>query len=105
VFNLFNRQAINQMYPRYNEIADGACAGIPAALCNGDNGLNHIPGTILPVAQLANPLATATSPDFAKAGIGFTSPRSARVGVRFIFYISAARWMLRSASPPAQALP
>ena len=85
VFNLFNRQAINQLYSRYNEIADGSCAGIPAAICNGDNGLAHIPGTITPVAQLANPTATATSPDFLKAGVGFTAPRSARIGVRFRF--------------------
>ena len=63
VFNLFDRQAINQLYSRYNEIADGSCAGIPAAICNGDNGLEHVTGTINPLAQLANPRATATSPD------------------------------------------
>jgi hypothetical protein len=85
VFNLFDRQAINQLYSRYNEIADGFCAGIPAAICNGDNGLEHVTGTINPVGQLANPKATATSPDFLKAGIGFTSPRSARIGVRLRF--------------------
>jgi hypothetical protein len=85
VFNLLNRQAPTQLYPRYNEIADGRCAGIPAAICNGDNGLAHIAGTLTPVAQLANPRATATSPDFLKAGLAFTAPRSARLGLRIKF--------------------
>jgi hypothetical protein len=91
IFNVFNRQAINQLYQDYNEAADGGCAGIPLSACNdphnvfGESGLAHIPGTITPVAQLVNPRATATSPDFLKAGWGFTGPRSARVGVRLTF--------------------
>jgi hypothetical protein len=38
-----------------------------------------------PLAQLANPKATATNPDFLKAGTFFTLPRSAQIGVRFSF--------------------
>ena len=85
VFNLFNRQGMNQLYQHYNEQADGACGGIPTAICNGDNGLEHIPGTINPVAQLANPLATTTTADFLHAGLNFTNPRSARIGFRIRF--------------------
>jgi hypothetical protein len=85
VFNVLNRQAISQLYQRYNEVSNGSCGGIPTALCNGDGGLAHVTGTINTVAQLANPAATAPSPDFLKAGASFTAPRSARIGVRFTF--------------------
>jgi hypothetical protein len=43
------------------------------------------PGTLTPVAQLANARASATNPDFLKSGTFFTLPRSARIGVRFTF--------------------
>ena len=66
-------------------MSDGACAGIPTALCNGDGGLVTVPNTLTPLGSLANPSATATNPDFLKAGTQFTLPRSARVGVRFTF--------------------
>ena len=85
VFNLFNRQAITQLDQRYNLIQGGHCSGIPAASCNDDGGLLHSGSTINPVAQLANPIATATNPDFLKAGTSFTSQRSLRVGVRITF--------------------
>jgi hypothetical protein len=85
VFNVFNRQAPTVVDQRYNLISDGACAGVPGAICNGDGGLNTLPGTLTPVAQLANPIGTATNPDFLKAGTFFTQPRSARIGVRFSF--------------------
>jgi hypothetical protein len=85
VFNLFNRQSINQLYSRYNESTDGTCAGIPQGLCNGDNGIARVYGTITPVGQIPDPRATATSPDFLKTGVGFTGPRSARIGVRLTF--------------------
>lgn len=85
VFNLFNRQAAIQLDERYNLIADGPCAGIPEELCNGDNGLLHQPNSIDPVGQLANPLATATNPDFHVKGVVFTGQRSIRVGARFTF--------------------
>jgi hypothetical protein len=85
IFNVLNRQAATQLYQHYNEAADGQCAGIPGNLCNGDNGIAHVPGTITPVGQLDNPAATATSPDFLKAGVAFTGPRSARIGVRLTF--------------------
>jgi hypothetical protein len=85
VFNLLNRQSATVLDQRYNLISDGACAGIPSALCNGDGGLNTVPGTLTPLAQLANPRATATNPDFLKAGTFFTLPRSAQLGIRFTF--------------------
>jgi hypothetical protein len=92
VFNLFNRQAITTLDQRYNLASDPVCSGIPVADCNQgsvpnsyDGGLRHQPNSLLPVAQLADPRATATNPDFLKAGRGFTSPFSARFGVRFTF--------------------
>ena len=85
VFNLFNRQAITVLDQRYNLVSDGACAGVPGALCNGDGGLATVPNTLTPLGSIANPAATATNPDFLKAGTQFTLPRSARIGVRFTF--------------------
>jgi len=85
VFNVLGRQAITVLDQRYNLVQDGVCAGIPAAACNGDGGLQHNGNTLQPVAQLANPIATATNPDFLKAGTGFTGQRSLRLGVRFTF--------------------
>jgi hypothetical protein len=85
VFNLFNRQAINQLDQRYNLVQDGPCAGVPDASCNGDGGLLTNPHTLNVTSQLANPVATATNPDFLKKGIGFTQPRSVQIGVRFEF--------------------
>ena len=85
VFNLFNRQSATVLDQRYNLTKDGQCAGIPGALCNGDGGLNTAPNTLTPVGQLANPTATATNPDFLKAGTFFTLPRSAQIGIRFTF--------------------
>src|SRR5439155_26402448 len=63
VFNLFNRQAISVLDQRYN-LQTEPCAGIPDAICNGDGGLLHNGASLTPVAQLANPRATATNPDF-----------------------------------------
>ena len=77
VFNLFNRQAITQLDQRYNLVQNGACAGIPAAACNGDGGLQHSGSTINPIAQLANPVATATT--------SFTGQRSLRIGIKLTF--------------------
>jgi hypothetical protein len=85
VFNLFNRQAITVLDQRYNLVSDGACAGIPSAICNGDGGIATTGNTLTPAGSLANPQATATNPDFLKAGTQFTLPRSARIGVRFTF--------------------
>jgi hypothetical protein len=85
VFNLFNRQAITVLDQRYNLISDGACAGIPEALCNGDGGLITTGNSLTPAGSLGNPSATATNPDFLRAGTFFTQPRSARFGVRFSF--------------------
>jgi hypothetical protein len=69
VFNLFNRQAITVLDQRYNLVSDGACTG----------------NTLTPAGALSNPAATATNPDFLRAGTFFTQPRSARFGVRFSF--------------------
>ena len=85
VFNILNRQAPTMLDQRYNLSPDPPCGGIPAALCNGDGGLVTNPGTLTPVSQLANARASATNPDFLKAGTFFTLPRSARIGVRFTF--------------------
>jgi outer membrane receptor protein involved in Fe transport len=85
MFNLFNRQAIAQYDERYNLTSDDVCAGIPDALCNGDGGLQYRPGTTEPIAQLQNPLATATNPDYLKKGVAFTQPFSLRIGLRFSF--------------------
>jgi hypothetical protein len=85
VFNLFNRQSITVLDQRYNLVSDGPCAGVPAALCNGDGGLIAQPNSIIAAGSIANPAATATNPDFLKAGNQFTLPRSARFGVRFSF--------------------
>ncbi len=85
IFNLFNRQAIIKYDERYNRIADGPCAGVPDALCNGDGGLVTTTGTLTPVSQLSNARATATNPDFLNKGIAFTQPFSLRLGIRWQF--------------------
>jgi outer membrane receptor protein involved in Fe transport len=84
-FNVLNRQSAIQLDQRYNLIADGECAGIPAALCNGDGGLATQGNSLTPVGQLSNPRATATNPDFLKKATNFTLPRSIRLGVRLTF--------------------
>ena len=86
IFNLFNRQAINAYDERYNLQQDGdACAGIPSNICGSAGGLAHLPNSIEPAGVIPNPRATATNPDYLKKGIGFTDPRSIRLGVRFTF--------------------
>jgi hypothetical protein len=85
VFNLFNRQGSTILDTRYNLQKDGPCGGVPAALCNGDGGLLAKPNSTDPLGALANPQATATNPDFLKAGTNFTLPRSLRIGVRLTF--------------------
>ncbi|HVO11929.1 MAG TPA: TonB-dependent receptor [Vicinamibacteria bacterium] len=85
IFNLFNRQSAIHLDERYNLVADGACAGIPANLCNGDGGLATGGNTLTPLGQLSDPRSTATNPDFLKKGIDFTLPRDIRFGVRLTF--------------------
>jgi hypothetical protein len=85
IFNVLDRQAITVLDQRYNLPKDGHCAGIPGDICNGDGGLQYSGNTINPIAQLPNPRATATNPDFLKAGTNFTGQRSLRVGIRFEF--------------------
>jgi hypothetical protein len=85
IFDVFNRQAPIVPDQRYNLDTDGPCAGIPAAACNGDGGLQHNGAAYTPIAQLANPIATATNPSFLKKYTMFTQPRSIRFGVRFSF--------------------
>jgi hypothetical protein len=85
IFNLFDRQAISQYDERYNLTSDGACAGVPDALCNGDGGLIAKPDTTDPVGQISNVRGSATNPDFLKKGIAFTGARSIRLGVRWTF--------------------
>jgi carboxypeptidase family protein/TonB-dependent receptor-like protein len=85
VFNLLNRQAVQQFDERYNRIADGSCAGVPDDLCNGDGGLLNRPGTTDPLGTIPNPRATAPNPDYLTKGIYFTGQRSIRVGIRLNF--------------------
>ncbi|HVR43166.1 MAG TPA: hypothetical protein VMS56_06920, partial [Thermoanaerobaculia bacterium] len=85
VFNLFDRQAATRLDNYYNLQEDGTCAGIPEAQCNHDNGWDNIVGTTNPVGRLDNARATATNPDFLRAGTAFTPPRSIRLGVRVSF--------------------
>jgi hypothetical protein len=85
VFSLFNRQAKTTLDQRYNLSSDPPCAGIPDALCNGDGGLLNKPGTTDPLGTLPNPKATATNPNFLKAGSAFSPQRSIRLGARFSF--------------------
>jgi hypothetical protein len=85
IFNLFNRQAISTFDERYNLIQDGACAGIPDALCNGDGGIVTTGNSLTPAGTLSNPRGTATNPDYLKMGTAFTGQRSIRLGVRFLF--------------------
>src|SRR5204862_524304 len=51
-FNLFNRQGITVLDQRYNLTKDGACAGIPGSLCNGDGGLVASPNSTTAAGQL-----------------------------------------------------
>jgi hypothetical protein len=86
VFNLLNLQRTIQLDNRYNLAEDGPCAGVPDAICNGDGGLNATKGNIVqPVAQLANPRATATNPSFLRDGVAFSGQRTIRVGAKITF--------------------
>jgi len=85
VFNVLNRQAPNAVDLRYNLSSDPTCAGVPDAICNGDGGILNVAGTVQPVGKIPNPRATATNPDFLKAGTSFTGQRSIRLGARFTF--------------------
>jgi hypothetical protein len=85
IFNLFNRQSTTVLDERYNLVEDGACGGIPDALCNGDGGIATTGNTLTPAGSLSNARTTATNPDFLKKGVQFTQPFSLRIGVRFEF--------------------
>lgn len=88
VFNVLNRQSITRLDERYNLSSDGdPCAGIPDGLCGSGGGIqyagiNEVPR---PIGSIPNPRATATNPDYLKAGTAFTQPRSLRLGVRLSF--------------------
>ena len=88
IFNVLDRQGITQLDQRYNLALNGACGGVPDAICNGDGGLLAKPNTTDPVGQLSNPRATAPNPDFLKAAFNSdatTRPRAIRFGVRLTF--------------------
>jgi Carboxypeptidase regulatory-like domain/TonB dependent receptor len=90
IFNLFDRQAINQFDQRYNLISSGVCGGIADGLCNGDGGILTTGNSLTPAGVISNPRATATNPDFLIKGPdsqtrGFTGQRSIQLGVRFQF--------------------
>jgi hypothetical protein len=96
VFNVLNRQALTTYDQRYNLESDGPCGGIPGDICGAGGGLlytclerdedgNCVLGDLDPVAQLADPRATAPNPNFLDKGFNFTSPRSIRVGARVRF--------------------
>ena len=88
IFNVLDRQGITLLDQRYNLALNGACGGVPDAICNGDGGLLAKPNSIDPVGQLSNPRATAPNPDFLKAAFNSSSatlPRAIRFGVRLTF--------------------
>src|SRR4029450_11128035 len=90
IFNLFDRQAINQFDQRYNLISSGVCGGIADGLCNGDGGILTTGNSLTPAGVISNPRATAPNPDFLIQGPdsqrgGFTGQRSIQLGVRFQF--------------------
>jgi len=85
VFNVFNRQAANSVDLRYNRSVDPICAGVPAAICNGDGGILNLPGGVEPAGKITDPRATSPNPDFLKAGNSFTGQRSIRLGARYTF--------------------
>jgi outer membrane receptor protein involved in Fe transport len=88
VFNLLNRQSATRLDERYNLSSDGdPCAGIPDGLCGPGGGILYAEtGTVpRPIGAISDPRATATNPDFLKAGVQFTDPRSFRLGVRISF--------------------
>lgn len=88
IFNVLDRQSATRLDERYNLSSDGdPCAGIPGEICGPGGGLLYAEtGTVpRPIAQLDNPRATATNPDFLQKGVRFTDPRSFRLGVRFSF--------------------
>ncbi len=83
VFNIFDRQEAIRLDERYNLRQDPFCAGIPDSLCSSIGGIANIPGTTN-AAGSVDP-ANATNPDFLKAGVTFSDPRSVRLGVKFRF--------------------
>ena len=96
VFNALDRQAITNYDQRYNLDSQSPCAGISedangnplpggGTPCGAGGGLQHGDFSLTPVAQLPNARATATNPDFLRAGRNFTEPRTYRLGVRFRF--------------------
>jgi hypothetical protein len=88
IFNVLNRQGITLLDQRYNLQQNGACAGVPEAVCNGDGGFIAKPNSTDPVASLADPRATAPNPDFLKAAANSNSatlPRAIRFGIRLTF--------------------
>jgi outer membrane receptor protein involved in Fe transport len=83
IFNVFNRQATTALDQRYNLISDGACGGVPAAICNVDGGLLALPNSLDPVGSITR--SSATNPDYLRKGVGFTGPFSIRLGARLMF--------------------
>jgi hypothetical protein len=85
LFNIFDRQKPYLLDERYNLAIDDVCAGIPESVCNGDNGILPTGNNLIPAYTISDPRATATNPDYLSKAIGFTAPRSIRLGVRFSF--------------------
>lgn len=83
VFNLFDRQESVLLDERFNLPNNGRCAGIPAAICNGDNGLIARPNSFTPAGAINT--SNAPNPDFHRAGVAFTGQRSIRLGLRLTF--------------------
>jgi hypothetical protein len=83
VFNVFNRQSATNVDQRFNLSSDVPCAGVPAAICNGDGGILNVTGTINARGQVTR--SAATNPSFLTAGTAFTNPRSIRLGARWTF--------------------
>ena len=95
VFNLLNRQAItDRSISATTSQSSGDLRRHPGGDLQRRRRPVALPGaTLNPVAQLANPAATATNPDFLKAGArwppasarlpaGYTGQRTLRLGVK-----------------------
>lgn len=83
IFNVFNRQAVTALDERYNLISDGACGGVPAAICNVDGGLLAKPNSLDPIGSISR--SSASNPNYLRQGVRFTAPFSIRIGARLMF--------------------
>jgi outer membrane receptor protein involved in Fe transport len=86
VFNVLDRQGKTAVDQRFNRAQDDPCTGFES-ICDtasgGGGGVQTVKGTLTPIGKV-DP-SKAPNPDFLKAGTGFTSPRTFRLGARWTF--------------------